>query len=150
MKGVERVQHLARIVGMEAEIKATGHPDFVRGFLKINGVTLGRAVIERGELTHVNWYCNPGREVGPWDYWTYAWAVASATDTLLPPKLFEDLCVTASELHRQDYAKKVAWRRANPKAGKRKKLEGRSQQHFLSALIQEYISQLGGRDVRTA
>lgn len=140
--GVRRVLELALLTGLTARILKTGHPDYLRGFLTCpQGVTVGRAVIQRGEYSHVNWYATPGRELTPYDYWPLSWQCALATGKPLSQATFDKLSAEAQELHLKDYQAKAAWRRANPKAGNRKKLTGRSQVSFMGDLVGELIEQ---------
>lgn len=55
-------QKMLKRVGLEVEFKRTGHPDWVRGFIKFKGVTYGRMSFLHGVLNSTKWYSTHGIE----------------------------------------------------------------------------------------
>lgn len=51
-----QAQQMLHRVGLDVEFRRTGHPDWVRGFIKKDGVTYGRQSFLHGELYSTKWY----------------------------------------------------------------------------------------------
>lgn len=49
-------QNMLKRVGLDVEFQPTGHPDWVRGFIKRKGVSYGRMSFLHGELNSTKWY----------------------------------------------------------------------------------------------
>lgn len=57
-----QAQRMLHRVGLDVEFVRTGHPDWVRGFIKKNGVSYGRMSFLHGELNSTKWYSHHGIE----------------------------------------------------------------------------------------
>lgn len=51
-----QAQQMLHRVGLDVEFVRTGHPDWVRGFIKKDGVSYGRMSFLHGELYSTKWY----------------------------------------------------------------------------------------------
>jgi hypothetical protein len=143
-----RLTEAAAAVGMEIDFKETGHADYMRGFLKLaDGLVLARLVIHKGLYSHANWYVNPSRDIDKYDYHQWRWAAAWHHDTVITAEQWEGFCIKAVALANEDFAKKKAWRTANPKPDgtRRARLEGRSPNAFLREIVAEYLGGLDGQ-----
>lgn len=57
-----QAQTMLKRVGLDIEFQRTGHPDWVRGFIKRKGVSYGRMSFLHGELNATKWYSTHGIE----------------------------------------------------------------------------------------
>lgn len=57
-----QAQTMLKRVGLDIEFQRTGHPDWVRGFIKKDGVTYGRQSYLNGVLYSTKWYGTNGIE----------------------------------------------------------------------------------------
>jgi hypothetical protein len=124
-------------LGGKVDIQRTGSSEWQRGFIVVNGTTIGRASIKHGELSHVKWYLFRSGTIDAREYHMDYVDYFLSTGKRLTKGVWDFYCEQARRLHLKDLEQKKAWRRANPYTGKghRKPLAGKSERAFLNELL---------------
>lgn len=118
--------------GIEHSIAKTGRPDWIRVFIKLNGVTYGRMSFNRGKQYLMHWYKPQGyRDFDEGDF-LVAKVNAALYGVKLPESIMKDFVKESIDECAKDLRYKIAWRKANPLLDKdghmksRRKLEGKN------------------------
>lgn len=125
-------------LGCRVEVVRTGHEDYMRGFIKRGQMAFGRAVIYKGELSHIKWYGGNDRDPNcPANFLQYAWLVLSQTGRILTEEQWARAWDYARQKVEEDYRAKMEWRLANPRVDRdgnprsRKRLQKRNPRRYL-------------------
>lgn len=106
-----------RQVGLQSEVAPTGHPEYVRVYVKTRSerhnnelITLGRATVHRGVYTHTKWYyLNKDNVFHMQAFYHYL-----RTGKMLTREQWKNVQAKAVMLAKARYDEKVQWRRDNP------------------------------------
>lgn len=121
--------------GCKVRFARTGSPDWDRGFILSDGVTIGRAVIYKGEYQHIKWYTNTA------SFLRSSVEVSVCMDKVMLDIDYTELEARALAVQQADLKEKLEWRDAHPKfdrlgkPAKRKTLTGRDKDRILAELI---------------
>lgn len=135
------VAAMARL-GLTVNVQPTGHPDYIRGFVKDGTVSLGRITFFEGKYSHVKWYLGDYGQICDFDKIAYGWTYLLSTGKTLTDERWKQLLAEAEKLSDEDYQRKVDWRRQNPtpinregKQRSRGKLQRDTTRKFLRQLL---------------
>lgn len=103
--------------GLDVEFTRTGHPDWIRGFIKKNGVSYGRMSFLGGELYSTKWYSTHGIE-----FEVFCLEMLIGHDYLPTRNEYDLTWYWAEKAASADYARKLAIRLSLPDK-KRKSLQ---------------------------
>lgn len=131
MKPHELVRRF-KLIGCKVNLVKTGSPDYVRGFIvDPDGVSIGRATIHHGELSHIKWYWRGEGDLVNTDFIMIQWRYLQWCDRVLTREMYQSIVEHATELQQDDYNKKVN-HRATLKPKKRKSIQGKNIRSFFT------------------
>ncbi|CAI0907620.1 Uncharacterised protein [Serratia quinivorans] len=129
-------------LGLTVNVQSTGHPDYIRGFVKNGTVSLGRITFFEGRYSHVKWYLGDYGPVGDFDKFSYGWSYLLLNGKTLTDELWQETLTEAKRLSEEDYQRKLDWRRKHPasvnnqgKPRSRGKLQRDTTRKFLRQLL---------------
>ncbi|HGL4122038.1 TPA: hypothetical protein ACKE08_003480 [Citrobacter koseri] len=130
-------------LGCEVSVVKTGHTDYIRGFVKHNGVTHGRITFFKGNYSHVKWYLGDYGAICESDQIYYSWSYLLRTGRVLTSEKWSEILALAESLSEEDFVQKTEWRNSHPtpertdgKRRRRKPLQRETTRKFLRNLIQ--------------
>ena len=118
-------------------ILQTGHPDYIRGIVTKDGISLGRITFKDGVYDHIKWYWRQYGYLNSSDKLIFFWNHIQKYYEVLSDVRYDQLVIKAEQLYKEDYAAKLLWRQNNAKknGGHRAKLTGKSVRGFLRELL---------------
>ncbi|MDH5185433.1 MAG: hypothetical protein OEX12_16255 [Gammaproteobacteria bacterium] len=133
--------------GAKLSIQQTGDPRWVRGFIHLSQkdgipLSLGRVSFFNGDFYGLKWYGGQASINDKHGHLKYGLEYFIRFNVYLTVDRWNAAVTKAKELHQQDLARKIQWRKDNPipanrKQKKRKPLEGRSAEAFLLDILGE-------------
>lgn len=119
------------LLDCKVNVVKTGHDSYVRGFIvDPRGVSIGRATIHCGELSHIKWYWREYGDLVESDFIMTQWRYLQHCGRVLSRNQYDAIVTTAEQLQKEDYDSKVEHRKTL-KVKKRKSIQGKNIRSFI-------------------
>lgn len=141
-------KHVLAKLNFQYQHKRTGHPDYERIFIKLSGVTLGRATIFKGNFDHIKWYKG-----------STSWKISQLYvyidyDYMMQKAEYEAIMGKCKQHAKRVYNERVQWRKDNPPKShtnwkgevienKRKSLVEPNPANFFDKYLDEFLESKG-------